>query len=220
MNSLSILAVTLMILLGLDFGGETFPWNSPKIICLLIFGTVAIFIFVFSEMKFARYPLMPLALFQVRSNVAILIITLCQGVVFIGVDYYMPLYLQSTHSASPSKSGLLVLPYMVTSAVMGFVCGIITHKYSAYRALICAGTTTLTLGMGLFIAFGAETSIAMIAGIEVIAGVGAGLLFQPTVIAIQAFTAQDDIATAIATLEFVRSMGVRTPSYPLLAMTD
>jgi nitrate/nitrite transporter NarK len=206
-----------MILLGLDFGGETFPWNSPKVICLLVFGTVAIFIFVFSEKKFARYPLMPLALFRARSNIATLIVTLCQGAVFIGGDYYMPLYLQSTHSASPSKSGLLVLPYMITAAAMGFVCGIITHKYSAYRALICAGTCALALGMGLFITLGAETSIATIAGFEIVAGVGAGLLFQPSVIAIQAFTAQEDIATAIATLEFVRSIGVRIPSHLLLA---
>jgi MFS family permease len=198
-----------MILLGLDFGGETFPWNSPKVICLLVFGTVAIVIFVFSEKRFARYPLMPFTLFRARSNVATLIVTLCQGVVFIGADYYMPLYLQSTHSASPSRSGLLVLPYMVTSAVMGIVCGLITHRYSAYRALICVGTCALNLGVGLFIVLGAETSIATIVGFELVAGLGAGLLFQPTVIAIQAFTAQENIATAISTLEFIRSIGVR-----------
>jgi MFS family permease len=197
-----------MLLLGLDFGGETFPWNSPKVICLLVFGSIAILIFILSEKKFARYPLMPLALFRDRSNIATLIVTLCDGVVFIGGDYYMPLYLQSTHSASPLQSGLLVLPYIVTAAGMGVLCGVITHKYSAYRALICIGTCALTLGMGLYISLGAETSIATIVGFEIIAGLGAGLLFQPVIIAIQAFTAQEDIATAIATLEFVRSMGV------------
>jgi len=81
LGSLSILAVTLMILLGLDFGGETFPWSSPKVICLLVFGSAMIIFFVFSEKKFARYPLMPLSLFKERTNVATLVVTACHGVV-------------------------------------------------------------------------------------------------------------------------------------------
>ena len=30
-GTFSILAVTLMLLLGLDFGGVTYPWNSPTV---------------------------------------------------------------------------------------------------------------------------------------------------------------------------------------------
>lgn len=81
LGSLSILAVTLMILLGLDFGGETFPWSSPKVVCLLVFGGLMIGFFVFSEKKFARYPLMPLSVFKGKGNVATLIVTACHGMV-------------------------------------------------------------------------------------------------------------------------------------------
>ena len=81
LGSLSILGVTLMLLLGLDFGGEAFPWNSPTVICLIVFGSVAILFFVLSEKKFAKYPLMPLKLFMVKSNVATLVVTACHGMV-------------------------------------------------------------------------------------------------------------------------------------------
>lgn len=80
-GSLSILGVTLMLLLGLDFGGETFPWSSPKVICLLVFGSCTIFVFLFSEKRLAKYPLMPLVLFKNRSNVAALIVTFVHGIV-------------------------------------------------------------------------------------------------------------------------------------------
>ena len=80
-GSLSILAVTLMLLLGLDFGGKSFPWDSPKVICLLVFGGVAILIFFFSEKKLAKYPLMPLLLFRNRTNVAALVVTFVHGIV-------------------------------------------------------------------------------------------------------------------------------------------
>jgi nitrate/nitrite transporter NarK len=203
-----------MLLLGLDFGGETFPWNSPKVICLLVFGTVAILLFWISEKKFAQYPLMPLELFHDRSNMATLIVTACHGVVFIGGEYYLPLYLQSTHSFSPSRSGLLILPFMIMEAMMGVFCGIITHRYSAYRELIWVGTVTMTIGTSLWILLDANTSVAKIIGFEVLAGIGSGLLFQPVLIAIQAFVAQKDVATACATLNFTRNMAVRYSRKP------
>jgi hypothetical protein len=81
LGSLSILAVTLMILLGLDFGGETFPWSSPKVVCLLVFGVLMVGFFILSEKKLARYPLMPFKLFADRGNVATLVVTACHGMV-------------------------------------------------------------------------------------------------------------------------------------------
>lgn len=90
---LSILAVTLMLLLGLDFGGKSFPWDSPKVICLLVFGGVAIIIFFLSEKKLARYPLMPLLLFRNRTNVAALVVTFVHGIVRIRSEPCMALSL-------------------------------------------------------------------------------------------------------------------------------
>src|ERR1700760_2928781 len=80
-GSFSILAATLMLLLGLDFGGETFPWSSSKVICLIIFGSLTVFIFVVSEVRLARYPLIPMHIFKHRTNIATLMVSLCQGIV-------------------------------------------------------------------------------------------------------------------------------------------
>jgi MFS family permease len=69
-GSLSILGLMVMPLLGLNFGGTAFPWNSPKVICLIVFGSLMFVLFIFSEAQLARYPLMPLGLFRQKSNVA------------------------------------------------------------------------------------------------------------------------------------------------------
>lgn len=65
----------------------------------------------------------------------------------------------------------------------------------------------LTLGNGLFIYFDATTSLGTIIGFEIIEGIGAGLLFEPPLIAIQSMVSQDDTATATSTFAFVRSIG-------------
>lgn len=85
MGTFTILGVTIMILLGLDFGGVTFPWSSPKVICLIVFGFLMVGLFFFSEAKLAKYPLMPLGLFSRRSNVAALLVCFCHGIVSTGL---------------------------------------------------------------------------------------------------------------------------------------
>jgi len=66
----TFLGFTLMILLGLDFGGVLFPWDSAKVIALLVVGGIMIFAFIYSEKRLAKYPLIPMVLFRRRTNVA------------------------------------------------------------------------------------------------------------------------------------------------------
>jgi MFS family permease len=80
-GSLSIIALVLMLLLGLEFGGATVPWNSPRVICLIVFGSLMSIVFIYSEKRLARYPLMPLELFANWSNAASLLLTLWHGLV-------------------------------------------------------------------------------------------------------------------------------------------
>jgi len=81
LGSACILGLTLMLLLGLDFGGVIFPWSSPKVICLIVFGALMALFFVLSEKKVARYPLMPMNLFSHPSNIACLVVTFAHGFV-------------------------------------------------------------------------------------------------------------------------------------------
>ena len=82
-GSISMLGFTLMVLLGLNFGGVTFAWDSPQVICLLIFGSITSIAFVYSEKKLALYPIMPLKLFEHRSNIASLTVNFIHGFVSI-----------------------------------------------------------------------------------------------------------------------------------------
>lgn len=122
------------------------------------------------------------------------------------MEYYLPLFFQSTRGASPLLSGLLILPVTITEAVTGMITGMVTHRTGRYVEMIWLGTTILTLGNGLYIHFGVGTSIGEIVGVELVEGIGAGLLFGPPLIALQAAVAQEDTATATATLGLSRNL--------------
>lgn len=204
-GTLSILAVTLLLLLGLDFGGATFPWDSPKVICLIVFGTLMIGFFLFSEKRLAKYPLMPLNVFGNWSNNAAFLVAFAHSMVAIGVEYYLPLYFQSVKQASPLRSGILILPMMITEAVVDIMVGILIHQTGRYREAIWVGVTLMTLGTGLYISFRTDTSVARVIGFEIIGGIGTALIFTAPMIAIQNTVSQADTAAATATLGFIRS---------------
>ncbi|RDW59029.1 MFS drug transporter-2 [Coleophoma crateriformis] len=205
-GTLSILAVTLLLLLGLDFGGATYPWDSPKVICLIVFGTLMIGFFLFSQQRLAKYPLMPLGIFKTWSNNAVFLVSFAHSMVSIGIEFYLPLYFQSVKQASPLRSGILILPMMVTEAAADIAVGILIHQTGRYREIIWAGATIMTLGTGLYITFRTDTSIAQIIGFEIIGGIGTALLFQTPMIAMQNTVSQADTASATATLGFIRNL--------------
>lgn len=80
-GSLCILGFVLMLLLGLDFGGETFSWSSVQVICLIVFGALCSLLFILSEKWLAKYPLMPLSIFRRICNVATLGVCFAHGMV-------------------------------------------------------------------------------------------------------------------------------------------
>src|ERR1700748_3444778 len=94
-------------------------------------------------------------------------------------EYYLPLYFQAVHASTPILSGLLILPLSFTSAVTGIAVGFVIHRTGRYLECIYIGTALITVGNGLFIYFGATTSVGMLVGFQMVEGIGVGLLFEP-----------------------------------------
>lgn len=84
----TFLGCTLMLLLGLDFGGVLFPWDSAKVIALLVVGGAMIFAFIYSEAKFAKYPLIPMSLFKRKTNIATFLVVFFHGFVSAQVEVH------------------------------------------------------------------------------------------------------------------------------------
>lgn len=100
----------------------------------------------------------------------------------------------------------MVLPITVSEALAGIAVGIFIHRTGRYLELIHVGVVLMTIGNGLYILFSSHSPVGQIIGFQIVAGVGQGLLFQPPLIAIQAFVSQDNTATATSTFGFTRNL--------------
>lgn len=206
LGTIAIVGATVMFLLGLSYGGVTYPWTSPIVICLIVFGIVAVAVFVLIEWKVAKYPLTPLKLFRSISNNATFGIAYIHGALFIANLYYLPLYFQSVLGATPVLSGVYLLPVAVTLCVTSSLTGLYISKTGRYRPPIYFGILVMVLGNGLYIDLQAYPSWPRIIIYQIIAGVGIGPVFQAPLIALFSLTNPADIASAAATFFFVRDI--------------
>ena len=104
------------------------------------------------------------------------------------------------------QSGVLLIPITLTQSLVALAASIVIYKTGRYLEFIWAGVVLQTIGNGLYINFRPSSSSVFITASEIVAALGAGLLFQPPLIAIQAHVAPENMATATSTLGFSRNI--------------
>ncbi|KAJ1939642.1 hypothetical protein GGF37_004313, partial [Kickxella alabastrina] len=138
-----------MILLALSFGEDSASWNSPKVLCLLIFGIVVVGIFVIIEWKIPAEPIMPLRLYKNRNVGISLLQQIFVGAVMFGPTFYIPMYFSVIQNSSAIKSGLHLLPFILPISLASIVSGFVVSKTGRYREMQWLGGLLLTLGISL-----------------------------------------------------------------------
>ncbi|CDK28289.1 unnamed protein product [Kuraishia capsulata CBS 1993] len=197
----------ILFLVGLSGGGNVYAWNSPTVICLLTIGAVFLLLFLFTQWKLSRLPMMPLRLFSNISVAIMLLQGLLFGLVYYSNVYFIPLYCELVRGMKPSIAACMSLPYLIIQAVVSTVCGALISKYRSYGFFLYFGYTVWFLGTGLQIMFDQNLSIVGIIFILLCQGVGVGCIFQPTIVALQAHCRKPDRAVVISIRNFMRSMG-------------
>ncbi|PGH27332.1 hypothetical protein AJ80_01044 [Polytolypa hystricis UAMH7299] len=206
LGSVTVVGGTVMFLLGLEYGGVSFPWSSATVICLIVFGIVTLGLFLLIQGKLSKYPIMPLWLFTHRSLVAVYATVFCHGCLYSADSYYLPLYFQSTLGTSPIQSGVYLLPNVLSLSLMSALTGVFIRKTGQYLPAIWFGMAVTLLGHGLYIDLPTYTSWPRIIIYQLIAGIGIGPNFQAVLIALQSHLPPSDIASATATFGFIRNL--------------
>jgi len=201
-----LVAAVSALLLATVWGGDEYAWGSAQVVGLLVVGAALVGLFLLWERRVAE-PVLPLRLFGNRvftvSSLGGFIIGFCMY----GAIIYVPLYLQIVNDATPTGSGIQLIPLML-GVVFGSVgSGRIITMTGRYKVFPLVGTATMTVGLLLLSGLDEASSrldqdLAMIA-----TGLGIGLVMQVLVLATQNAVDQRDLGTATSANAFFRSMG-------------
>ena len=206
-GAVTIVLAVVPILLAAELGRE-WGWTSPLTLGLLATGAVGIVAFLLVEKRMGSAALIPLSLFRNSTFARTQILGFIIGIGMFGGMIVLPLVIQVVYGASPTESGLLMLPMVAGMMTASISSGRFTSKTGKYRIFFNTGTGTLFLGY-LYMVFllRADTPIWIVSIGMVLIGFGLGQLMQTTMIASQNAVEAKDIGVATSTATFFRQMG-------------
>lgn len=202
-----VVGSTLMVLMGLEFGGLEFPWKSATVICLIVFGIVGVALFTVYESKIASHPVIPPRIFRYGNSISACSLSFLHAMAFLGGTYWLPLYFQTVLGANSLLSGVYLLPYVVASSFLSVGSGIFIKRTGNYCWPIIAGLPVMALGFGLMTYLGNRAHWGRIITFQIIAGLGSSTGFQAPLIALQTNIDSRDIGAATSTYSFARQIG-------------
>jgi EmrB/QacA subfamily drug resistance transporter len=197
-------AVSVVLLTSL--GGTTYPWGSAPIIILAVAAVVAVVGFVFAE-QHAAEPVLPLRLFGNQVFAVSSTIGFVVGFAMFGSITFLPLFLQVVKGASPTSSGLRLLPMMAGLLATSTLSGQLISRWGRYKVFPIVGTAVFTVGLFLLSRLNEHTTTLVSSIDMLVLGAGLGLVMQVLVIAVQNAVDYRDLGAATSGATFFRSIG-------------
>jgi hypothetical protein len=201
------LPASVSFLLSLIWGGTVYPWSSWNTLLPLILGTVFLGIFGFYERRVAKSPTFRSGVFSTFTSIAVQIGGCLHGVLLWLLVYYICLYYQGVRGYTPLETGIAVLPETLTVAPSAVVTSIIIGRTGYYHWAILSGWILTILGFGLFYLMDNSISVVGLVFVNLLPGVGLGMLLPAMSMAVQISNSPQDLGHAVSTLAFLRSGG-------------
>jgi len=106
--------------------------------------------------------------------------------------YYLPVYFQVTKGHSATKSGIDILPFMLSVVIMAGGSGGVINATGRYWPFLLGSPLISSIGAGLLYTLDVNSGSAKEIGYQILLGVGVGGALQNTIIAIQAEYANEE----------------------------
>ena len=200
--SIGVVAVTLIA----AWGGSQYPWASIEIAVLAVVGVVSLAAFVRSQVRVAE-PILPPSMFRDRNFTVSQVISFLVGAAMFGAINFLPQYFQYVRGASPTASGLLLLPLMFGMLAVMITTGQAVSRTGRYRTLMLVGGAVMTIGMALLLELKVDTGTATASLLTVALGAGMGFLMQNTMLITQNSVPLRNMGAASGSVTLFRTVG-------------
>jgi len=203
--TLLAVASTCLVLMT-TWGGNTYDWNSPVIIGLIIGALVAGALFVMVQRRAAE-PVMPLHLFKERNFNLTTIVGLIIGVAMFGALAYLPTYLQMVTGANATQAGLLMIPLMAALLITSVASGQLVSRTGRYKALPMIGMVLVAASLFLLSTMTPDLAVWVICSYLALMGLGLGMSMQILILIVQNTFPVTEVGTATASNNYFRQIG-------------
>lgn len=195
------------LILGLNLGGNIYPWKHPIVVTSLVIAVISGAILIRVESRAAR-PVMPLPMLFSKPRGNLVFNNFFAQIGMNTILFNAPLYFQAVKLESASISGFRLAGPSVALTICGVSAGFIMTATGRMKWLIVMGSLSMLVGATCLSSMwdGIPTWLATI--FLVPSSIGQGLSFPATSLAVLATSSQEDQAVMTSTLILWRSLGI------------
>ncbi|KAM0577328.1 hypothetical protein ACHAQF_005337 [Verticillium nonalfalfae] len=197
---------TTTLVLGLQWGGNIFPWGEAKVIGTLVGGFAMIVVFYVS-IHFAKDPLIFPSMFKSRTLICLFIAEFFFGVTLLGTMYYVPQFFQLVFGDTATLSGISLLPMMLGLIIGNPIAAWVTSKYGVTIINAVVGAGLEILACGLMTRWNANTPRAEAIVVLIILGIGMGAVMSALLLSCQVSVPPAQIGVVTGLAIFIQTVG-------------
>ena len=194
------------LLLMLSWGGSTYPWLSMPVLALGLLG-IGLLVALAMQERRATDPLLPPRLFTNDIFLRGVGVAFFAAFGLFVATFLLPLDFQLLHGFGAEASGLLIMPFLVSSTAGAYAAGVLTRRFGKAKPVILCGLVAAAAGFLLLMTTRATTPAWLIMAESVVLGTGIGLCMPTSIVVVQNAVERRDIGSATGALLVLRSMG-------------
>ena len=206
LGSALLVTAAVPLLLGLSWGGSTYPWFSWEIVGAFVFSAVMWVAFFLRERRAAE-PVINPQLFQNSVFTVSALAGALQMAALFGAIMFLPLFVQGVLGKSATNSGIILMPLMLGAIVTSIGAGQILARTGKYKVIVIVGFVLAAGGAYLLSRMGLDTTWKTLARNMVLMGLGMGVAMSAFTVIVQNQYPTHRLGEVTAGLQFFRSIG-------------
>lgn len=206
LGAFSLVTTLVLLLLGLNSGGNIVPWNHPLVYVSLPLSGVSLLAFIYVEARIAKEPIIPVKLLLDRTVAGACLTNWFLTMVAFICIFYTPIFFQVKGNTA-TQAGARLIPQSIGASFSSLGCGVIMHRTGTYKTLglVIAGIEILGVALLQTLDLNSPTWPAAI--YLFLMGSGYGGMLTVTLVATLSAVSHDHQAVATSATYAFRSTG-------------
>jgi MFS family permease len=204
-GAMLIVVASVSFMLALNLAGIGYAWTSAPILALLAAAALVGGLFVWRLLT-APEPLIPLAVLRHPIVCAATVANGCGWAAIVGLNIFLPIYLQSVVGLSPTDAGLALIVLMVSLNISAGIGGQLLGRVTHYLALPMIGQVVAIVSVILLALWADQLTLLSFQVLLILIGAGFGPTPSMTSVVVQNVVERHQFGIAFGTMNFSRNL--------------
>lgn len=199
------LSLAMVVFLSIFLFNQNLDSNRYLFIAGLAVITILLLLAFYKIERKAKEPMMPFDIFT-KTSIIVNLISFLIYAVLMGVNVYLPIYLQNILGYRPTVAGLAMLPMSLSWLIVSFILGKFLIKYGG-KVVTLISNAVLLISTLLLSTLGIDSPILLVLIYGFIIGIAFGGVVTALTIIIQDSVEYNNRGAAVAANTLLRTLG-------------